>query len=55
MLNQRGNAQHGWAMPSDEIQRLQSEMARFMAHIVQLMAQQMAPPLRNPMPSRTLL
>uniref|UniRef100_A0A915KS82 Uncharacterized protein n=1 Tax=Romanomermis culicivorax TaxID=13658 RepID=A0A915KS82_ROMCU len=53
MLNERGTAQRPSARPSDEIQRLQWEMARLMAHVVGLMAQPSAPPLRNSMPSQT--
>uniref|UniRef100_A0A915HJH7 Uncharacterized protein n=1 Tax=Romanomermis culicivorax TaxID=13658 RepID=A0A915HJH7_ROMCU len=50
MSNQRGNAQRPSAMPSDEIRRLQSEMARLTAHIAQLRAQQMELSPRNSMP-----
>uniref|UniRef100_A0A915J3I7 CCHC-type domain-containing protein n=1 Tax=Romanomermis culicivorax TaxID=13658 RepID=A0A915J3I7_ROMCU len=47
MSNQRSNAQCPSAMPSDKIERLQSEMARLTAHIVRLTAQQMTPAPRN--------
>uniref|UniRef100_A0A915J0U0 Uncharacterized protein n=1 Tax=Romanomermis culicivorax TaxID=13658 RepID=A0A915J0U0_ROMCU len=55
MSNQRGNAQHPSAMLSDKIQCLQSEMTRLTALIERLIAQQMAPPPRNSMPSTRLL
>uniref|UniRef100_A0A915IW88 Uncharacterized protein n=1 Tax=Romanomermis culicivorax TaxID=13658 RepID=A0A915IW88_ROMCU len=53
MSNQRGTTQHPSATPSNKIQCLQSEMARLMAHIARLTAQQMAPPRRNLMLSTT--
>uniref|UniRef100_A0A915JUL5 Uncharacterized protein n=1 Tax=Romanomermis culicivorax TaxID=13658 RepID=A0A915JUL5_ROMCU len=55
MSNQRGTAQCPSAMPLDEIRRLKSEMAPLTAHIAQLTAQQMVPPLRNLMLSMTPL
>uniref|UniRef100_A0A915IBZ9 C3H1-type domain-containing protein n=1 Tax=Romanomermis culicivorax TaxID=13658 RepID=A0A915IBZ9_ROMCU len=48
-----GTAQRPLATPSDEIGCLQSEMARLMAHIARLTAQQWVPPPRNLMPSMT--
>uniref|UniRef100_A0A915KNA7 Uncharacterized protein n=1 Tax=Romanomermis culicivorax TaxID=13658 RepID=A0A915KNA7_ROMCU len=53
MSNQRDTAHHPSAMPSDEIQCLQSEMARLTAHVVGLKAQQTERPQRNLMPSMT--
>uniref|UniRef100_A0A915IP26 Uncharacterized protein n=1 Tax=Romanomermis culicivorax TaxID=13658 RepID=A0A915IP26_ROMCU len=47
MSNQRSNAQRLLSTPSDEVQRLQSEMARLTAHIALLTAQQQAPAPRN--------
>uniref|UniRef100_A0A915KZ62 Uncharacterized protein n=1 Tax=Romanomermis culicivorax TaxID=13658 RepID=A0A915KZ62_ROMCU len=49
MSTQRSKAQHPSSMPSDEIRRLQLEMAWLTAHIARLTAQQMTPALRSPM------
>uniref|UniRef100_A0A915KSV3 Uncharacterized protein n=1 Tax=Romanomermis culicivorax TaxID=13658 RepID=A0A915KSV3_ROMCU len=43
MSNQGGNAQHPLAMPSDEIRRLQSEMALLTTHIARLTDKQITP------------
>uniref|UniRef100_A0A915IXM9 C3H1-type domain-containing protein n=1 Tax=Romanomermis culicivorax TaxID=13658 RepID=A0A915IXM9_ROMCU len=51
MSNQRGTTQRPSATPSEEIRRLQSEMAGLTAHVARLTAQQTAPPLRNSTPS----
>uniref|UniRef100_A0A915IA71 Uncharacterized protein n=1 Tax=Romanomermis culicivorax TaxID=13658 RepID=A0A915IA71_ROMCU len=51
MSNQRGTAHHRLATPSDEIQRLQSEMAQLTANVARLTAQQTVSPPRNLMPS----
>uniref|UniRef100_A0A915KTR9 Uncharacterized protein n=1 Tax=Romanomermis culicivorax TaxID=13658 RepID=A0A915KTR9_ROMCU len=51
---QKGNAQQSSLMQFDKIWRLQTEMARLMAHIAKLMALQQSLAPGNPMPSAQL-